>query len=226
MSEFGVFPIFLENDLLKVDKILEKGWLFLLRFSQTWLFWSSIANWPRGLRFSLPSIILTDLSFRKQNFTLTGSKGHGFWFVIGRFPSVLCVSVFQGSLLMIVIMIDGSQKRNCEGGVWTGRVRMFLKSTVRQEKTSQGLKTAFFFVLLLGESTENNKALLFFSDKATIQSRYSFHLSHYAVVCEMINFRVIWSVNEIVLFNGFLSDFVEITSCAYTNTTILFNLGE
>ena len=77
----------------------------------------------------------------------------------------------------------------------------------------------------LGESTENNKALLFFSDKATIQSRYSFHWSHYAVVCEMINFRVIWSVNEIVLFNGFLSDFVEITSCAYTNTTILFNLG-
>ena len=28
-----------------------------------------------------------------------------------------------------------------------------------------------------------------------------------------LNFRVIWSVNEIVLFNGFLSDFVEITSC-------------
>ena len=53
---------------------------------------------------------------RKQNFTLTGSKGHGFWFVIGEFRSVLCVSVFQGSLLVIVIMIDGSEKRNCEGG--------------------------------------------------------------------------------------------------------------
>ena len=56
---------------------------------------------------------------RKQNFTLTGSKGHGFWFVIGGFRSVLCVSVFQGSLLVIVIMIDGSEKRNCEGGFWT-----------------------------------------------------------------------------------------------------------
>ena len=33
------------------------------------------------------------------------------WFVIGGFPSVLCVSVFQGSLLVIVIMIDGSEKR-------------------------------------------------------------------------------------------------------------------
>ena len=53
---------------------------------------------------------------RKQNFTLTGSKGQGLWFVIGGFRSVLCVSVFQGSLLVIVIMIDGSQKRNFEGG--------------------------------------------------------------------------------------------------------------
>ena len=36
-----------------------------------------------------------------------------------------------------------------------------------------------------------------------------------------LNFRVIWSVNQIVLFNGFLSDFVEITSCVYTKTIIL-----
>ena len=56
---------------------------------------------------------------RKQNFTLTGSKGQGLWFVIGGFRSVLCVSVFQGSLLVIVIMIDGSDKHNCEGGFWT-----------------------------------------------------------------------------------------------------------
>ena len=32
-------------------------------------------------------------------------------FMIGEFRSVLCVSVFQGSLLVIVIMIDGSEKR-------------------------------------------------------------------------------------------------------------------
>ena len=38
----------------------------------------------------------------KQKFTPTGSKGHGLWFVIGVFWSVLCVSdsVFQGSLLL------------------------------------------------------------------------------------------------------------------------------
>ena len=53
---------------------------------------------------------------RKQNFTLTGSNGHGLWFVIGWFRSVLCVSVFQGSFLVIVMMIEGREKRSCEGG--------------------------------------------------------------------------------------------------------------
>ena len=65
----------------------------------------------RRLRFSLLSIILTDLLGNK---TLL----HGFkrsWFVICGFRSVLCVSLFQGSLLVIVIMIDGSDKHNCEG---------------------------------------------------------------------------------------------------------------
>ena len=36
--------------------------------------------------------------------------------MIGGFRFVLCVSVFPGSLLVIVIMIDSSEKRNCEGG--------------------------------------------------------------------------------------------------------------
>ena len=36
--------------------------------------------------------------------------------MIGGFRSVLCVSLFQGSLLVIAIMIDDSEKRNCEGG--------------------------------------------------------------------------------------------------------------
>ena len=37
--------------------------------------------------------------------------------MIGGFRSVLCVSVFPGSLLVIVIMIDGSEKHNSEGGL-------------------------------------------------------------------------------------------------------------
>ena len=56
---------------------------------------------------------------RKQNFTLAGLKGQGLWFVIGGFRSILCVSVFPGSLLVIIIMIDGSEKRSSEGGFWT-----------------------------------------------------------------------------------------------------------
>ena len=36
--------------------------------------------------------------------------------MIGGFRSVLCVSVFPGSLFVIVIMIDSSENRNCEGG--------------------------------------------------------------------------------------------------------------
>ena len=41
-----------------------------------------------------------------------------------------------------------------------------------------------------------------------------------------LNLRVIWSVNQFVRFNGFLSDFAEITSCVCTKTIILFNLGK
>ena len=77
---------------------------------------------------------------RKQNFTLTGSKGQGLWFVIGGFQSVLCVSVFQGSLLVIVIMIDSSEKQ-----LWRRllkfRVRMFVKSEV----THRGSSTFYIF---------------------------------------------------------------------------------
>ena len=39
--------------------------------------------------------------------------------MISGFRSVLCISVFTGSLLVTVIMIDGSEKRNCEGGFLT-----------------------------------------------------------------------------------------------------------
>ena len=44
----------------------------------------------------------------KQNFTSRDSKGHGLWFVDF---DPFCVFVFQGSLLVILIMIDGSEKR-------------------------------------------------------------------------------------------------------------------
>ena len=40
---------------------------------------------------------------RKRKFTSTGSKGRCLWFVIGGFRSVLWVSGFQGSLLVILL---------------------------------------------------------------------------------------------------------------------------
>ena len=43
--------------------------------------------------------------------------------MIGGFRSVLCVSVFKGSLLVIVIVIDGSEKR------------MFVKSALSYVQT-------------------------------------------------------------------------------------------
>ena len=41
---------------------------------------------------------------KKQKFTSTGLKVHGLQFVIGGFQSVLCVSVFHGSLLVIIMV--------------------------------------------------------------------------------------------------------------------------
>ena len=96
-----------------------------------------------------------------------------------------------------------------------------------------------YFGYKLGELTENNKALLFLSGKDTIQSfngsikavtllfakRLTSELP-YLQILQRSNFRLIWFVNQIVLFNGFLSDFVEISSCVYTKTIILYNLGE
>ena len=96
-------------------------------------------------------------------------------------------------------------------------------------------------LLAINLASQEKTTKLYFSSQVRKQFKLlAFHLSHYAVVCEMINLwiamfensalfltlRLIWSVNQIVLFNGFLSDFVEITSCVYTKTIILFNLGE
>ena len=93
----------------------------------------------------------------------------------------------------------------------------------------------------LGESTENNIALLFFSGKETAQT-FSGSIEAITLLCCLqndklvnshvwkfckdlfLNLRVIWSVNQIVLFNGFLSDLVEITSCVYTKT-IIFSIS-
>ena len=39
-----------------------------------------------------------------------------------------------GSLIVIVIMIDGSEKRTCEGGFWTSEFACFWKAQKRLKK--------------------------------------------------------------------------------------------
>ena len=68
--------------------------------------------------------------------------------MIGGFRSVLCVSVFQGSLLVIVIMIDGSEKRNCEGGFWILEFACYVKSAVttkRHDEKKQNKKSTDYY---------------------------------------------------------------------------------
>ena len=81
---------------------------------------------------------------RKLKLTLTCLKGHGLWFVIGEFQSILYISVFQGSLLVIVIMIDSSEKCNIV------KVAFDLQSLHGFEKGSKMLLSqALFFLAFL-----------------------------------------------------------------------------
>ena len=85
---------------------------------------------------------------RKQTWTLTGSKSHGLWFAMGGFPDPFCVSVFRGSLLVIVVMIDGSEKRNCQGGfeLWSSHVC---------EKRSKAWTTEIFWIFVYSQHVTN-----------------------------------------------------------------------
>ena len=51
-----------------------------------------------------------------------------------------------------------------------------------------------------GESTENDKALLFFFGKETIQTFDGFHLSHFDVVCEVINLWIAMFENSAKIY--------------------------
>ena len=62
-------------------------------------------------------------------FTSTSSKGHDLWFLIAGFQPVLSFSMFQGSFLVSIIMID-SRKRNC-------KLTFKVQSSCVNEKCSQ-----------------------------------------------------------------------------------------
>ena len=49
--------------------------------------------------------------------------------------------MFQGSFFVIVIMTDGSEKRNCEGGFWILEFACYVKSAVTTKRHDEKNKT-------------------------------------------------------------------------------------
>ena len=80
--------------------------MFLLLVSSSpSLFYCTFQEHSLTFAFSLPSIILVDI-LGKSSLLQRVQKLN--LFVIGRFRFVLCFSVSRGSLLVIVIMIEGN----------------------------------------------------------------------------------------------------------------------
>ena len=74
---------------------------------------------------------------RKQNFTLTGSKGHGLWFVIGGFRSVLYVSVRIHVLMLVACdrNYDWRQRKTQSSvGFWTSEFTCLWKAQLSTVK--------------------------------------------------------------------------------------------
>ena len=70
------------------------------------------------------------ISRPQQKFTSTSAKGHDLCFLIAGFQSVLSLSVFQGSFLASIIMIDGRKK--IVSWLLKFRVHVLLKSAANR----------------------------------------------------------------------------------------------
>ena len=90
---------------------------------------------------------------RKQNFTLTGSKGHGLWCVIGGFRSLLCVSVSR-----FVACDHNYDWRQQKTWLWRQllnfRVRMSVKSAVTKCKIQRWIRLFSFQVSAQGSQPQ------------------------------------------------------------------------
>ena len=233
MHDLGVFPIFLENDLLKVDKILG---LPFIRQEKTWK--DSKGRFSIYCSWVLCSIDCLQLPFIRVEEAiswtqrlLTRKFGPNIEFYMWR--TNLKANVCKNATFQV------NRKKNA-----TGRRRLTSSNRAVSHFCQYFMRrTAQQTILALNLASQQKTTKLYFSS----QVRKQFELltvpfkplrccwrsvklvdCHVWKFCEglFLNFRVIWSVNQIVLFNGFLSDFVEITSCVYTKTIILFNLGE
>ena len=237
MCELGVFPIFLENDLLKVDKI--QGLTFFLRQEKSWK--DSIRDIIR--RFSiycswvlcsmdclqLPCIRVEEAVSWTQRF-LTRKFGlkHRSSFMTNKFKRK-CLQKFY---------VSSKQEKE-----WYRKTTSYLEQASHHFCQHFMRRTIQQTLLAINLASQQKTTKLYFSSQVRKQFKllaFPFKPSrcclrndklvncHVWKFCKdlFLNLRVIWSVNQIVLFDGFLSDFVEITSCVYTKTIILFNVGE
>ena len=232
MCEFGVFPIFLGNDLLKVDKILG---LTFLRQEKTWKDsmrrFSIYCSWVLCSMdcLQLPCIRVEEAVSWTQRF-LTRK----FWL---KNRSLFMTNKFKRKCLQKFYVSSKQEKE------WYRKTTSYLEQPSRHFCQHFMRRTTQQTLLAINLASQQKTTKLYFSS----QVRKQFKLlavpfkplrcclrndklvnCHVWKFCKdlFLNLRVIWSVNQIVLFNGFLSDFVEITSCVYTKTIIFFNLGE
>ena len=99
-----------------------KGQPFTVLFKYT-----RILKFKSQLTFAFfTTINLLSRPLRKQNFTVTGSKSHSLWFVIYPF---FCVSVFQGSLLVILIWLTAAKSACVKAAFELQSLHVFEKCT-------------------------------------------------------------------------------------------------
>ena len=150
MCEVGVFPIFLGNDLLKVDKIL--GLTFFKARKDLEGFNTAFFN----LRYS--SWVLCSMDCLQ----------------------LPCIRVEEGSKIEVYLWQTNLKGNFCRNS--TFQVNRKKNDTGRRRLTSSNRSAIFVstscklndttnpFGYKLGESTENTKALLFFSGEETVRT--------------------------------------------------------
>ena len=214
------FPNFVANELSKVDKILR---LTFFRQENTLKDWkrsfSIYCSWIflLGKCLQLPFIRLEEAVLWTNRFLTRrniSSKNEVHLWQTKRKANVCRSSTFQ---------VNGTKNA-------TGKRRLTSSNRATMSALHRKNDTTNLFGYKLGELTEINKALLFFSGNFFNSISSTWELPCLKIL-QRSNFgtnfeRMIWFVSQLVLFNGFVSDFVGITSCVYTKTIILFNLRE
>ena len=226
------FRNFLENDLLKVDKIL--GLTFFLRQEKTWK--DSKRRFSIYCSWVLFSMDCLQLPFIRVEETVSWTQRFLTRKLWPKNRSIFMTTKCESKCLQ-KFYVPSKQEKEC-----------YRKTTSYLEQPSRHFcqhfvrRTTWQTFLIINLASQQKTTKLYFSSQIRKQFKLSTvpfkplrwclrsdKLVNYRVwkFCKdlFLNFRVIWSVNQIILCNGFLSDFVEITSCVYSKT-ILWNRGE